>query len=230
MSWEVWSYYGLWGTAGLWVILIGTFLLFLPFHRRVQRKPAGIFLAFAAAYALEMYGIPFSLYLVLWGTGKQLPVGVLWGHTLSGWIGMTGHYIYLGLLLIGGSLIVAGWTQVYYAAWSRPESEATLVRGGVYRYLRHPQYVGLMLVSLGALIDWATLPLLILWPVLVRQYVRLAAQEERMLATKFGGECREYAAGTGRFLPRLFRRAERPGKATNRCCATRRSKRGGGRG
>jgi methanethiol S-methyltransferase len=224
---EVWSYYGRWGTAGLWTILLGAFLLFLPLHRRVQRKPAGIFLAFAAAYALEMYGTPFSLYLVVWGTGRYLPVGVLWGHTLSAWIGMTGHYIYLAFLVIGGSLIVAGWERIYYAAWCRPESESTLMRSKVYRYLRHPQYVGLLLVSLGAIIDWATLPLLILWPVLVRQYVMLAAREERALEAKYGELWREYAAQTGRFFPRMLRRARRPQKTAGGCCEKRRRARGG---
>ena len=203
MSGEVWSYYGLWGTAALWIVLMGAFLLFLPFNRPAQRKPAGLFLGFVVAYSLEMYGIPFSLYLVLWSTGKLLPVGLFWGHTLSGYIGMWGRYLYLGSLLLGGSLVVSGWARVYYAAWSRPVSQTTLVRGGVYRYLRHPQYTGLMVISLGALLDWATLPLLLLWPLLVWKYVRLAGREERILATRFGTQWQEYARRTGKFWPRF---------------------------
>ncbi|MDA3950976.1 MAG: methyltransferase [Spirochaeta sp.] len=211
MNQEIWSYYGLWGTAALWAVLCMLFLLFVPFYRRVERKPAGVFAAFAVAFAFEMFGIPLSLYVVFWISGRFLPLGVLWGYTLSGTIGMAGHYVFIGALVVGGGLVVAGWARIYRDAWSRDEEDACLVRDGVYRYLRHPQYTGLILIATGALCDWATIPLLLLWPVLVFRYVGLARLEERELATRFGAEWRAYRETTGMFAPRIgLRRGHRP--------------------
>ncbi len=205
MSQDVWSYYGLWGTAALWVLVTGAFLLLLTPVEPHGRKPAGLFFVFGLAHALEKYGMPFSLYLVQFLTGQVLPVGIFWGHTLSGIVGMNGHYLYLVMLFVGGGLLVAGWARLYDSACRPPEAERMLVRGGVYRYLRHPQYTGLMAISLGSLLDWATIPLLLLWPLVVRQYVRLAAREEQRLAAEFGTVWTEYAGRTGRFFPRLRR-------------------------
>lgn len=208
MKMDIWSYYGLWGTAFLWILLTGAFLLFVPFYKRAERRAAGFFIAFAIAFALEMFGIPFSIYIVLWITGRYLPVGVFWGYTLYGWFGMAGHYLYLGAIVGGGTLIIAGWAEIYRTEWKRDDGQLRLVRTGIYRYIRHPQYAGLILIASGALLDWATIPLIVLWPIVVRQYVALARTEEEELATRFPNEWADYAAGTGRFLPgrRLPRR------------------------
>jgi protein-S-isoprenylcysteine O-methyltransferase Ste14 len=45
--------------------------------------------------------------------------------------------------------------------------------------VRHPQYVGFILVMFGFLLQWPTLLTLAMFPVLVWMYVRLARQEER---------------------------------------------------
>ena len=197
------SYFGLWWTVVAWVILFGAFLLFVPFYRRADRKPAGAFLAFMTAFAVEMFGVPLSLYFVMWAFGKSLPFGVLWGRTLSGSIGMTGHYLYLASILGGGFLIVSGWSRIYQDYWSKEEEYGRLVKEGPYRYIRHPQYTGFLLLALGALFEWATIILLILWPVLAVLYYRLARREEAELERSFGTEWREYAEKTGMFFPRV---------------------------
>lgn len=197
------SYFGLWGTALIWIILYGSFLLFVPFYRKADRKVAGVFIAFVTAFAVEMFGIPLSLYFIMWMFGKTLPFGVLWGYTLSGRIGMAGHFLYLASLLTGGFLIVAGWAKIYRDYWSRDEPDRCLVKTGLYRFIRHPQYAGFLLVSLGALFEWATLTLLLLWPVLVVMYYRLARREEAEMEARFGDEWRMYAGRTGMFLPQV---------------------------
>jgi protein-S-isoprenylcysteine O-methyltransferase Ste14 len=118
---------------------------------------------------------------------------------------MTGHYLYLGSLVVGGALVIAGWARIYRDAWSIREDQQRLVREGIYRYLRHPQYAGLMLLATGALCEWATIPLLILWPVVVYQYVALARREERDLAARFPDAWPEYQLKTGMFTPRMPR-------------------------
>ena len=73
---NIWSHYGLWGGVIFWILLYSVFMLFTPFYEKVQRKPNGVYLAFIIAFAIEMQGIPFSMYRVGWLYGFTLPEGV----------------------------------------------------------------------------------------------------------------------------------------------------------
>jgi protein-S-isoprenylcysteine O-methyltransferase Ste14 len=62
----------------------------------------------------------------------------------------------------------------------------------------------------GFLVQWPTLLTLVMFPILVIMYVRLAHREEREVAAEFGAAYARYAAETPAFVPRLgcmFRRA-----------------------
>jgi protein-S-isoprenylcysteine O-methyltransferase Ste14 len=78
-----------------------------------------------------------------------------------------------------------------------------LVTDGIYSYIRHPQYTGFMLMTLGLLVHWATIPLLVMWPLLVVQYYRLAKREEVEMIAEFGEEYSSYMEKTPRFFPTL---------------------------
>jgi protein-S-isoprenylcysteine O-methyltransferase Ste14 len=113
--------------------------------------------------------------------------------------------MYIGVLLnvIGGLLIIQGWRIIHREYWSKEEDEGRLVTEGIYSYVRHPQYTGFMIMTLGLLIHWATLPLLIMWPLLVRQYYKLAKMEESEMIDKFGEEYQSYMKKTPRFFPKI---------------------------
>ena len=53
----------------------------------------------------------------------------------------------------------------------------------------------------GFLLQWPTIITLLMFPILVWVYVRLAYTEEQEAATRFGEQWREYAARTPRFIP-----------------------------
>jgi len=67
--------------------------------------------------------------------------------------------------------------------------------------MRHPQYTGFILITLGPLIHWATIPLLVMWSILVLQYNRLAKEEEKDLEREFGDEFRAYRKSVSMFVP-----------------------------
>ena len=75
------------------------------------------------------------------------------------------------------------------------------VTTGIYRYIRHPQYTGIFLFTLGWILHWPSVITLILWPVLTAAYVWLALFEERQAREEFGSEHDVYARRTKRFLP-----------------------------
>lgn len=198
------DHYGSWGAVVVWIIMYGIFVSFIPFYKKSQRKPAVAYLAFIVAFALEMFGIPMSMYFVTWAFGRQLPEGFLWGHTLSPYIGLTGMYVAIVLNIIGVALVVVGWSRIYKRYWSKEEGQGQLVTDGIYAYIRHPQYTGFLLITLGLLIEWATIPLLTMWPILAVMYYRLARTEEKEVEQHFGGAYIKYRARTGMFLPRLI--------------------------
>src|SRR5690242_920404 len=116
-------HYGQWWAVAIFIVLGLIFLIFTPFYRRSQLKPAGVYTAFIVAWAFEMFGIPMSMYFLTWVIGKRLPDGVLWGHTLYSYFGDLGLKISYGFFIIGLSLIVIGWWVIYKRYWSKAEGK-----------------------------------------------------------------------------------------------------------
>lgn len=83
-----------------------------------------------------------------------------------------------------------------------------MATNGSYARIRHPQYVAFALVMFGFLLQWLTLITLLMFPLLLWVYARLARAEERDVEARFGDHWREYAAGTPRFIPRCSRFAK----------------------
>ena len=69
--------------------------------------------------------------------------------------------------------------------------------------MRHPQYVAFVLILLGFLLQWPTLLTLLMFPVLLIMYGRLAVTEEAEMRAQFGDAYVRYAQRTPRFIPRL---------------------------
>ncbi|MCL5949438.1 MAG: isoprenylcysteine carboxylmethyltransferase family protein [Candidatus Bathyarchaeota archaeon] len=203
--------YGDWIMVAVWIVLFGFFLAFIPFYKKSQRKPSSVYLAFIVALALEMFGIPLSMYIATWAIGATLAPGFLWQHTLQQYIGYTGMYIGYALNFIGIILVFNAWSRIYKGYWGKPRDEAKLVTDGIYAHIRHPQYIGFILTTLGLLVHWATIPLLIMWPILTTMYYRLAKKEEKEMEIQFGAAYLEYKAKTSMFLPiHLFKKVQKP--------------------
>jgi protein-S-isoprenylcysteine O-methyltransferase Ste14 len=202
---SVWNHFGQWWAVVLWIVLSGLFLLFTPFYKKSQRKPASVYLAFVVALALEMFGVPLSMYLLAGVLGKYLPDGILWGHTLQPYIGLWGTNIAAVMYILAAVLVILGWRAIYRDYWSKDEGKGKLVTSGIYAFVRHPQYTGFLLVTFGMICEWATLPLLIMWPILFALYYRLARKEEADMEQEFGAAYVEYKQRTGMFLPTLRR-------------------------
>lgn len=193
--------YGDWSMVSVWIVLFGSFLAFIPFRNETQRKPTGVYLAFIVALALEMFGIPLSLYIVTWAVGITLPPGILWQHTFEQYIGYSGMYIGYALNLVGALLVIQGWRSIYKNYWSKGQGQGKLVTNGIYAHIRHPQYAGFMLITLGLLVHWVTIPLLIMWPILMLMYYCLAKKEEKDMEKEFGKQYIAYKKQSSMFLP-----------------------------
>jgi len=207
---------------GLWLLVIINTAVFVIFafsftHPRTTRdwRSFSAFSGFLLALFTEMYGFPLTLYLLSGWLGSRYPgldlfsheSGHLW-HTLLGWKGNphTDPLHILSNLLIGGGFIMlaSAWRVLYEA-----QRTYTVATTGLYGRMRHPQYVGFILIMLGFLLQWPTLLTLIMFPILVTMYVRLAHLEEREALTEFGAAYTRYATTTPAFFPRLRQKAVR---------------------
>jgi methanethiol S-methyltransferase len=207
---------------GLWSLVVVNSLVFIVFAFSFARPQSprdwrsfGAFSAFVVALFTEMYGYPLTIYLLSGWLTSRWP-GVDWfahdsGHLLEMLFGWRGHphfgpfhilsFAFIGL---GFWLLAAAWPVLYQA-----QRAQVLATTGPYRYLRHPQYVGFVLVMFGFLVQWPTLVTVVLFPVLVTMYVRLARREEQRAESEFGDAYRAWAARTPAFLPHWSQPGER---------------------
>jgi protein-S-isoprenylcysteine O-methyltransferase Ste14 len=143
-----------------------------------------------------MYGIPLTVLFAskyLFEPGVALPPNVVEFSFFGVGMGMDQAMLYgTALMLIGAALIIAGWYQLYRHT---KEGGRVFVRSGLYRYSRHPQYAGFILLILGWLFGWPTILTLVFAPVLIYKYIKAARAEEGDMAARYGGEYRKYRSG-----------------------------------
>jgi len=199
---------------GLWSLVILNSLIFILFafsftrpETRRDWRSLGMFSAFILALFTEMYGFPLTIYLLSGWLAERYPevnlfshnAGHLW-HTLLSLKG-DAHFDPFHLLshvfVIGGFWLLADAWRVLYQA----QRSGTVANAGIYARIRHPQYVAFILVMFGFLLQWPTLPTLVMFPILVYAYVRLARREEREALGRFGDEYARYLAGIPAFVP-----------------------------
>jgi protein-S-isoprenylcysteine O-methyltransferase Ste14 len=85
----------------------------------------------------------------------------------------------------------------------RAQQKKNLATTGPYAYVRHPQYVGFILIMIGFLLQWPTILTLAMFPILVVMYVLLGRREEREAIAHFGEAYIEYRKRVPGFVPRL---------------------------
>jgi protein-S-isoprenylcysteine O-methyltransferase Ste14 len=202
--------YGLWGLVAInsLVFIIFAFSFAKPQRQRDWRS-FGAFSAFLVALFAEMYGYPLTIYLLSgWLTSRFPGVDFLShdaGHLLEMMFGWKAnphlgpfHLLSIAFIGAGFSLLAASWKVLYEA-----QRAHRLATAGPYARVRHPQYIGFVLIMFGFLLQWPTLVTLAMFPILVYMYVRLARSEERDALAEFGEQYRSYMRSVPGFFPEL---------------------------
>jgi protein-S-isoprenylcysteine O-methyltransferase Ste14 len=186
-----------------------------PFSGRRFAANSAIVLSFIVAlefvvmispFAMVFYAAlnPFLLALnhsaaTRWLTAFFLPHMVVPPDAFLKALRVSGSVAFLG----GGILFLVCAAQVYAGKWFRPG----VAQGGLYRLIRHPQYVALALAAWGLAVMWPRFLTLTLFAIMLFLYFLLACDEERRMVNRFGESYQRYRSRTGMFLPRAVERA-----------------------
>lgn len=113
----------------------------------------------------------------------------------------------LAVMFIGAAVLIWCVRDFYVsgkgtlAPWDPPK---VLVIVGLYRYVRNPMYLGVLLLVLG----WSfylSSPVLAVYSgfLAIGFHIRVVTREEPWLESKFGEEWKEYTTAVSRWLPRV---------------------------
>jgi protein-S-isoprenylcysteine O-methyltransferase Ste14 len=106
------------------------------------------------------------------------------------------------LFLLGGLVFLVCALQVYLGKllkWG-------VAKHGLYQFIRHPQYSGLVLAGLGLTILWPRFLTLMFLGLMVFLYYVLAKDEERRMLARYPETYQPYLERTGMFYPRFSRK------------------------
>ena len=200
---------------GLWFMVIINSAIFLMFAFSFTRpktkrdwRSFGAFGSFIVALFAEMYGFPLTIYLLSGWLIKRYPGLDIYthnsGHLWETLFNINGdpHFNFLHILsnvviFVGFYIIAVSWKVLYES-----QKNHTLAITGPYAKVRHPQYIGFVLIMFGFLIQWPTLITLIMFPILITMYIHLAKVEEKEMLQEFGELYQKYLDETPRFWPK----------------------------
>ncbi len=143
-----------------------------------------------------------------------LPALVLGSGKLVDLLGLfpTTHRFFAGLagLVTGGLIIGRATTELTTVGRGTPspfQPPKKLVTTGIYRFCRHPMWLGYDILALGCILIlgspgalWFSFPLFITGQLIYLQ------REEKILTARFAGQYPVYQRTTGMLLPRFPRR------------------------
>lgn len=115
---------------------------------------------------------------------------------------------WIGATLVAGGLLWSVWARIYLGDnWSGTvtlKQEHALIRGGPYRFTRHPIYSGLLLAIFGSAIARGEWRGLVAFALVLFALRRKIVTEERFMTEQFPDDYPRYRAEVPALIPRPY--------------------------
>ena len=115
------------------------------------------------------------------------------------------HFLGAIAVLLGiGILLSCVWSfaRIGRGTLAPFDETRTLVVAGLYRYVRNPMYIGVVIILLGEAMFFWSRPLIAYTLIMFGLFnLLIIGYEEHRLRHKYGDEYRQYCASVGRWLP-----------------------------
>jgi len=196
------GHWGIWAAIIINAAIFLLFIVFLPFRDHVEWRSKGMLSAFILALFAEMFGVPLLIFLLQpLGTDYRF-WDTIWDTIGLGQVKTSVYYfsrhwptraVGVWMTVIGMLLVFLGWMKIH--------KSRGLVTGGIYKYIRHPQYTGIFLIITGWMFRWINPTILVMYPILLILYYRLARREEKHVLNEYGDAYLIYKESTPMFFP-----------------------------
>jgi protein-S-isoprenylcysteine O-methyltransferase Ste14 len=157
---------------------------------------------------LKLYSlVAFILYVLIGMTFIVILASIDYYYNFSLFNYNLGYYIGFALFIIG--LVLQGVAEAtlgkYYLPSIGTVEGQKIVKDGIYKYIRHPGYLGEIIIFFGlGFVTYSLLGILGAFIVSLMVYVGEVIPEEKYMLEKFGKEYEEYMKETFRFIPYIF--------------------------
>ena len=134
------------------------------------------------------------------GNGNVISV-----ESLSG-INLALFFVGLGMIMLGGviRLIAIATLKRNFSGALRIREGHTLVKTGIYKWVRHPAYLGAIMLFLGIPVMLSSLLGFMVMFLLAPYLIHRTKLEEKMLIERFGAEYEEYMKHSKRLIPFVY--------------------------
>jgi protein-S-isoprenylcysteine O-methyltransferase Ste14 len=105
------------------------------------------------------------------------------------------------ILIVAGYLAKQGLTIVFAEVREKP----VVIRKGVFGIVRHPIYLGAILLYLSALVLFLSVVSVLIWVLIILFYIYLCRYEEKLLLNKYGTDYEKYMSETPMLIPKQIR-------------------------
>ncbi len=201
---------------GMWLMVVVNSLIFIVFaasftkpKTKLDWRSLSAFSAFIIAMFTEMYGFPFTIYILSGWLQTRFPQVDIFshdnGHIWQILFGFHGNPhmnpIHLAgniLIFIGMLIVISAWKKLHAA-----QKQKTLAVEGPYAIVRHPQYCGFILIITGFFMMWPTLLTLVMFPVMIVVYIKLSKKEEELVRKEFSAAYEIYSQKVPAYFPRF---------------------------
>jgi protein-S-isoprenylcysteine O-methyltransferase Ste14 len=115
---------------------------------------------------------------------------------------------YAGLVILSLGALLRVWPMMTlgrrFASVVAIQEGHKLHTSGVYRWARHPSYVGILLMDVGFACVFRSSVAVLLLPLVFWMFHRRMDVEEALLVDAFGEEYRDYMGRSARLLPGVY--------------------------